>query len=195
MQHAEALLTCQDLLDGHADFLDGSLPTREARRFEMHLQLCQSCQRYDRVVRRGLLLARNLPEIQPSDHFHEKLQARLMNLDLEPPRQPIMASSATALVVAAVLAVIALTPLLRMVELERTAGSQAARTPLIIPTSFVPVDAQALVPTPPAQPATVLDWTTDPSFYLPVDLPAAVPMAPITPMLNSYPTVQAVTNR
>src|SRR5688572_32068131 len=124
MQHAEALLTCQDLLDGHADFLDGSLPVREARRFETHLQLCQSCQRYDRVVRRGLLLARNLPEIEPSEHFHERLQARLMNLEAEPPRQPIVASSATALVVAAVLAVIALTPLLRLMEFEQLQTGQ-----------------------------------------------------------------------
>src|SRR5688572_8334719 len=124
MQQAQDLITCQDLLEGHAEYLDGSLAVREARRFDAHIQVCKSCQRYDRVVRRGLLLARNLPEIEPSEHFHERLQARLMNLEAEPPRQPIVASSATALVVAAVLAVIALTPLLRLMEFEQLQTGQ-----------------------------------------------------------------------
>ncbi len=195
MQYAEALLTCRELLDGHAEYLDGLLPVREARRFDTHIQHCPSCQRYDRVMRRGLLLARNLPEIQPSDHFHERLQARLMNLDAAPSRQPIVASSATALVIAAVLAVIALTPLLPMLDSGLApGGSSPAFTAM--PTSFVPLGATALVPTPPASPSAVLVRMEQPSYFSPtmISLPA-VQMAPSASRLITNPSVQAATNR
>lgn len=42
-----------------------------------HLQQCERCARLDVVVRRGLLVARNLPPIHPSRDFMPRLEARL----------------------------------------------------------------------------------------------------------------------
>jgi hypothetical protein len=104
-------LSCQEFLEGHSDYLDGLLPAGAARFYDEHVAGCESCNRFDRVLRRGLLLAHNLPEIQPSANFQDKLQARLMRLEDESPLQrPVMAGTGTAVVIAAVLGVIALTP-------------------------------------------------------------------------------------
>ena len=42
-----------------------------------HLQRCARCARLDVVVRRGLLVARNMPPIHPSRDFMPRLEARL----------------------------------------------------------------------------------------------------------------------
>jgi hypothetical protein len=47
---------------------------------QWHLASCTSCARYDRVVRRGTELARELPEITPSDDFAERLQHRIYHV-------------------------------------------------------------------------------------------------------------------
>jgi hypothetical protein len=193
MQHAESVLTCRDLLERHAEYLDGLVTDREARRFDNHLQSCRNCQRYDRVVRRGLLLARNLPEVEPSEHFHERLQARLMGLDSEPPREPIVANSATLLVIAAVLALIAVTPFL--VNLD-TGAEPVVVTSSSVPT-FVPLGPAELMPTPPSHPtAAVLVRLDQPIYFSPVVIsPPAVQTAPSAPRLISYPFVEAATTR
>jgi hypothetical protein len=43
----------------------------------LHLRICESCARLDTRIRRSLLLARNLPTIQPSAAFSERLKMRL----------------------------------------------------------------------------------------------------------------------
>src|SRR5688500_16100953 len=119
-----AELNCRDFMEYHAEYIDGIVPAGRARQFDAHATSCRSCGQYDRVIRRGLLLARNLPEIQPSGHFHENLQHRLMGLDAEGP-QPIKASNATVVVIAAVLVLVAVTPLMRLVPEERTTPADA----------------------------------------------------------------------
>jgi hypothetical protein len=42
-----------------------------------HLEACTRCATFDTVVRRGLLVARNLPAIEPSPDFNVRLQNRL----------------------------------------------------------------------------------------------------------------------
>jgi len=42
-----------------------------------HMQVCPHCGRLDTTVRRALLVARNLPPIQPSREFLPRLEARL----------------------------------------------------------------------------------------------------------------------
>jgi hypothetical protein len=44
---------------------------------ERHRRLCPSCAQLDTRVRRALLVAHNLPTIEPSAAFAERLQARL----------------------------------------------------------------------------------------------------------------------
>lgn len=42
-----------------------------------HMRACPKCARHDASIRRSLLLARNLPDIQPSPDFQARLEARL----------------------------------------------------------------------------------------------------------------------
>ncbi len=39
-------ITCKQLIDGIADYLDGALDASSHRDFERHLERCRSCQAY-----------------------------------------------------------------------------------------------------------------------------------------------------
>ena len=64
-----------------------------------HMGVCERCARLDASVRRSLLLARNLSDIQPSPDFMQRLHARLQ-AGAQPtelrPRYPITAIAAIA---------------------------------------------------------------------------------------------------
>ncbi|MGH7460201.1 MAG: zf-HC2 domain-containing protein [Longimicrobiales bacterium] len=188
-------LTCGEFLDSHTDYVDGALPEQVARRFDGHASECGACGRYDHVVRRGLLLARNLPEIQPSAHFHERLQARLMHLEAEPVRRPIMASSATVIMIAAVLAVIVITPLARPLEQE-TAGPAVDSAPAAtLPPMLLPSleEAPFAEPASTAVTASLLVHTIEPATFTPVVVsPPAVQTTATAPRLISYPLLQTL---
>ncbi|MDP9348293.1 MAG: zf-HC2 domain-containing protein, partial [Gemmatimonadota bacterium] len=70
-------MDCEQFLDGYSDFRDGLLPFEDAVEFEIHLDACESCGRYDRVLRRGADLCRDLPEVEASEDFRARLQDRL----------------------------------------------------------------------------------------------------------------------
>ena len=166
-------LSCREFLEGHSEYLDGLLPAGAARLYDEHVAGCESCSRFDRVLRRGLLLAHNLPELQPSANFQEKLQARLMRLDDESSLQrPVMAGTGTAVVIAAVLGLIALTPFVmreRAVEspqptiaehvhitpaapmrINLSAFGEPEITPAAFPTSPLETDFSPVIVQPPA---------------------------------------------
>src|SRR5687768_15725637 len=174
-------LACREFLENHSDYLDGLMSRERLRAFDGHLGSCRSCSQYDRIVRRGLMLARNLPEVQPSAHFHEQLHARLMGMEDEPGRRPVVAGTATVVVIAAVLAVIAITPVLRLSE-------QAEPAPVTVtPTfEFTPIGIA------PATSGTVLANTFQSAFYSPVIVqPPAMQPTPSAPRLIAYPLLQA----
>jgi len=181
-------LSCREFLEGHSDYLDDLLVREWVREFDQHVATCKSCERYDRVMRRGLLLARNLSDVQPSPHFHEKLQTRLMGLEDEPARRPVVASSATAAVIAAVLGLIVLTPLLKVLDQPHTGfGSSAPvveRTAEPMPWSL---------PTAPRS-AAVLVGSVEISSFTPLVVEAPVREGqPTAPRLVAYPTVHSGT--
>jgi len=124
-------IDCERFLELHTEYLDGFLSVEEIRRFDLHAAMCPSCGRYDRVVRRGLLLVRNAGEIQPSADFFDRLNQRLR----EPEPQPKVLNSNTAVVVAAVLAIVSIVPLLRVAGMWRTGDDAEMKT-----------EAQAAVP-------------------------------------------------
>ena len=75
-----------------------------------HMRACPRCARHDAVVRRSLLIARNLPDIQPSPDFMARLEARLLAGDQ--PLEPVRAFPVTAwAAIAATLAFVTLVAL------------------------------------------------------------------------------------
>jgi anti-sigma factor RsiW len=70
-------MDCREFFDKHVAFVDDTLPGIELVRMQTHIAECENCAKQDAKVRRALLLFRNLPSIEPSADFSERLEARL----------------------------------------------------------------------------------------------------------------------
>jgi len=70
-------MDCREFCDQHVAFVDDTLAGIELVRMQRHLAECESCAKHDAKIRRALLLFRNLPSIEPSIDFSERLEARL----------------------------------------------------------------------------------------------------------------------
>jgi hypothetical protein len=70
-------MDCRRFRENHLAFLDDALASVEMVGMERHLAECERCARHDTAVRRGLLLFRNMPSIQPSADFGERLNRRI----------------------------------------------------------------------------------------------------------------------
>ncbi|MFO7892141.1 MAG: zf-HC2 domain-containing protein [Longimicrobiales bacterium] len=70
-------MDCREFLLRYSDYDDSLLPAHEAARFRAHMAECPSCARYDRVLRKGRMVARQIPEPEPSPDFLPRLQLRL----------------------------------------------------------------------------------------------------------------------
>jgi hypothetical protein len=70
-------MDCREFCDQHLAFVDDTLAGIELVRMQLHLVECESCAKQDTKIRRALLLFRNLPSIEPSADFSERLHARL----------------------------------------------------------------------------------------------------------------------
>ena len=70
-------MNCREFRRKHDAYVDDTLSGVDIEGMNRHLRLCQQCAALDTRIRRSLLLARNLPTIQPSAAFSERLQMRL----------------------------------------------------------------------------------------------------------------------
>src|ERR687894_851682 len=70
-------MDCREFGKNHLAFVDDTLSAVDTAAMRCHLNVCSRCARLDTRIRRGLLLARNLPIVQPSADFMERLNARL----------------------------------------------------------------------------------------------------------------------
>jgi hypothetical protein len=70
-------MNCREFRRKHDAYVDDTLSGVEIEAMRRHLRLCAQCAALDTRIRRSLLLAHNLPTIQPSDTFAERLQLRL----------------------------------------------------------------------------------------------------------------------
>lgn len=70
-------MNCREFRNKHDAYVDDTLSGVDLDAMALHRQLCERCSQLDTRVRRALLVARNLPTIQPSAAFSERLRARL----------------------------------------------------------------------------------------------------------------------
>jgi hypothetical protein len=73
-------MDCREFRKKHVAFVDDFLPAVEMDAMQWHLRNCSRCSRHDTVVRRSLLIVRNLPTIEPSPDFMARLNARLQEV-------------------------------------------------------------------------------------------------------------------
>ena len=76
-----ALMDCRAFRENHVGFVDDVLPAIDMEAMHRHVQSCGRCARHDLAVRRGLLIVRNLPPIEPSADFMSKLSERIAELE------------------------------------------------------------------------------------------------------------------
>jgi hypothetical protein len=73
-------MDCREFKENHCAFIDDMLCGIELVGMQRHIAECETCAKHDATVRRSLLLFRNLPGIEPSSDFSERLNARLREL-------------------------------------------------------------------------------------------------------------------
>jgi anti-sigma factor RsiW len=71
-------MDCREFCDKHVAFVDDTLAGIELVRMQRHIAECERCAKHDAKVRRALLIFRNLPLIEPSADFSQRLEARLL---------------------------------------------------------------------------------------------------------------------
>ena len=73
-------MDCEEFLEDYSDFLDRRFEAHPLIAYTEHVLGCESCAEYDRVVRRGLRLVRQIgpPEANPS--FKPRLRRSLSDL-------------------------------------------------------------------------------------------------------------------
>lgn len=76
-------MDCRAFRENHVGFVDDVLPAVVMEDMHRHMQSCARCARHDLAVRRGLLIVRNLPTIEPSADFMSRLSDRIAELQLE----------------------------------------------------------------------------------------------------------------
>lgn len=70
-------MDCKQFRKLHLEFLDDTLPGETMSSAKQHLLSCNSCSAHDTLVRRSLLIARNLPAIEPDEQFQIRLREKL----------------------------------------------------------------------------------------------------------------------
>ncbi len=135
------MVSCHDFISAYSDYRDGLVDTGLSRSLATHLSECPSCARYDRVIRRGIEVARGIDGPRPSSDFLPRLQHRIYHLEDDVRPDPFGSSVSVALLtmILVVLGVSAWLPAVR-------SATGPARLPAI--TALAPLAEQ--VPTTPA---------------------------------------------
>jgi hypothetical protein len=70
-------MNCREFRHKHDAYVDDTLSGVDIEAMGRHLRFCAQCAALDTRIRRSLLLAHNLPTIEPSAAFTQRLQMRL----------------------------------------------------------------------------------------------------------------------
>lgn len=83
MTQLKAVLDCRNFRKHHLAYLDDTLSGDQMATAQRHILSCDSCAAHDTMVRRSLVMARNITTIEPSSNFHARLNARLAEARIE----------------------------------------------------------------------------------------------------------------
>lgn len=80
-------MDCREFRKQHFAYLDDTLPGDTMAVAQRHVMACDSCAAHDTMVRRSLMLVRNMSVIEPSADFRKKMRARLDETRAETQRE------------------------------------------------------------------------------------------------------------
>lgn len=93
---------CREFKEKHVGFVDDTLAGVELVEMRRHLDGCPSCAELDTKIKRALLLVRNLPPVDVSPDFLDRLNARLSECrEIDGPTRAIRKRIAAAMTLAA----------------------------------------------------------------------------------------------
>lgn len=81
-------MDCRTFHARHVGFVDDVLPGIEIVEMQRHIAECTPCARHDALIRRSLLLFRNMPRIECSPGFTERVNDRIRALNDAPLSRP-----------------------------------------------------------------------------------------------------------
>ncbi len=152
---------CSEFRKHHLSFVDGTMSEADVVAMQCHLNECYECARHDTALRRGLLVFRNLPPVEPSADFARRLHARLRALGRADQRAELFRGPGMGAFVAAA-SVVALgfvaasmlhwTEMRRDLALEPVVATSPALPPPIVDYPFVAASSTGM----PMWPAAVL---------------------------------------
>lgn len=90
-------MDCREFRKQHFAYLDDTLPGDQMAPAQRHVMACDNCAAHDTMVRRSLMLVRNMSVIQPSADFRERMQARLNEARAETQRERFRQAELAAL--------------------------------------------------------------------------------------------------
>jgi len=80
-------MDCREFRKQHFAYLDDTLPGDAMSAALRHVMACDSCAAHDCMVRRSLMLVRNMQVIEPSADFRQRMQARIAETRAETQRE------------------------------------------------------------------------------------------------------------
>lgn len=140
-------MDCRTFHARHVGFVDDVLPGIELVEMQRHIAECASCARHDALIRRSLLVFRNMPTIECSPGFTERVNDSIRTLRLMPQTRPagfLTPGGTIAAVVAAGLVVFA------GVTLRPDSEAPLSHAPVVamVPAEEVPPVEESLMTSP-----------------------------------------------
>jgi anti-sigma factor RsiW len=132
-------MNCSEFLRRYSDYDDSLVPPAEADRFRAHMSECGACARYDRVLRKGRMLARQLPQLEPASGFVTSLRHRLWRESHRRPRPALAGPARLAPALAALTVALAASTALGLLADAAPGASSEAPTPFRRVASAPPV--------------------------------------------------------
>ena len=80
-------MDCREFRKQHFAYLDDTLPGDDMSAALRHVMACDGCAAHDSMVRRSLMLVRNMQIIEPSADFRQRMQARIAETRAETKRE------------------------------------------------------------------------------------------------------------
>lgn len=191
-------MTCEEYLARHSEYLDEELGAEAAAEMRRHSAGCPRCARYDRVLRQGLTLVRELEPVLPSSDSYLALHEHLARTTPAPPVGVPRVPFAATIAVAGVVALVAWSALFRATGVPASAAgesvsgipvSDAALGPIGTSSQLMGVGPRGLSGTDvvgPGIPAARPAWLRSSGAFLPVRS-HTLPPGPYTPLLLQPP--------